>query len=843
MKKTLSLAIAAALLICTIGSNVIIAESASSKWSESLTEDGWMRVTNEGGATLGYHPETGIRVLVEDGFAFKDMAGNGELYPFMDWRLDAGLRAEDLAARLNLEQLSALMLSSAVAPAYNTAEEQIRWANELQADAEKSDPFSLPVNVITDSVLANLSNRPDGLALASTFDPSLAAEYADALSAQLRALGIHTYLGPTADLATEPRWYRVSKTFGEDPALAKDMVQAIVNSLQSSYDSNGIDTGWGAQSVSAVLMQWPGAGPSEGGRAASRWWGAFNVYPGGQFDTHTIPFVDGGLTLDGLTEKAAGVMSAYSIVWDEEGETLASSFNYDQNQLLRSYGFDGIIYADWGVQGELGHGSDVQYFSPHERILLAILAGTDAFVDLSGTANINYVHDAVTLGIELLEGNYEEPTGEIVIEGEKIELEYSEEDASSETKEGSADLRVVINPLETLLPVLSRAFSTNEALNAEEAMRARLEDSARRVLANAIRMGLFENPYIESSASLIALSSFDQASTSADAQEKAIIMLKNNGVIAENKFGSKPKVYVPMTLNIEDGDLGNEEPDWTVGTRVPVEELEKYFEVITDTAADYSENATPEDIIRAGADKIAEADFALVFMESPINALDSQNNGVQTSAFYPTIAPWDYHFINIGHIQYFPISMQYRTYRATNDNVRQPSLAGRSIWWFLVGVYGDDASHEDESRAYFGQRTSAINSYEYDLLLDVVDLVPDGVPVIVAMNADRGYVFSEIEEDVDAILIGFDVDYQSFLPIVFGSVEPSGLLPIQMPLNMTAVEGQSEDVPRDMDVYMDSMGNAYDFAFGLDWSGKIEDSRTEKYDAPALTSPEGLLNR
>jgi beta-glucosidase len=43
------------------------------------------------------------------------------------------------------------------------------------------------------------------------------------------------------------------------------------------------------------------------------------------------------------------------------------------------------------------------------------------------------------------------------------------------------------------------------------------------------------------------------------------------------------------------------------------------------------------------------------------------------------------------------------------------------------------------------------------------------------------------------------------------------------------VEKQYEDVPRDMDPYVDTEGNAYDFAFGLNWKGVIDDERVRKY--------------
>lgn len=853
MKKAVSLFLTAAVFLSVLGNTRAFAASADAKWSEEVTKDGWIHVVNEDGAELGYHPDSGMGLITEDGLAFKDMAGDGELYPYMDWRLDASKRAKDLASRLTLEELAGLMIHGKVAPSGKSAKDQILWSNKLQANAEKSNSFGIPVNVIAASEPSNTLDWADGLTLAATFDPDLAAERAAVISSEMRALGIHTYLGPMANLATEPRWYKVSDTFGEDPALARDLTKATANGFQSTFSDDGTDIGWGADSINAVLTDWPGAGPSEGGRAGNRWWGSFNVYPGGQFDSHLIPFVDGGLKLPGLTKTSAGVMNSNSIVWEagSETENLSSAFNYEQNQLLRSYGFDGVVFTNWDVNGALGYGSDVEFFAPHEKILLAILAGTDQFVDMTGTAEVDLVLQALKLGADLIEGNYEASGGGAT--GEMVEVEYGDENVGDQTGVISADVRVAPNPLDTLLPVLNSAFKITEDMDGEETLRARLEESAVRILKNSFSIGLFENPYLNSKESLAVVSNPDNVELAGATHGRSIVMLKNDGVISKDWAGDKPTVYVPMTLNLSEKSPNHTEgePHWTVGTKLPVEELEEYFNVITDsvadkltgvTAEDGTVYASPDDIIRASADDVAKADFILAFMEAPMNGLAEENNGVELSAWYPETSPWDYHFNNIKHIQYYPISMQYRSYRATNDNVRQPSIAGRSIWWFLSEVYGPQASFELESRAYFGQRSNVLNGHELDLLLDVVDAAPKDMPIITVMNAKRGYTFAEFEPDVDAIFIGFDVDYSAFLPLVLGKAEPSALLPIQMPVDMAVVEGNSEDVPRDMKCYVDSMGNAYDFAFGLNWSGVIEDERTEKYGADPLDEPASSPN-
>ena len=82
---------------------------------------------------------------------------------------------------------------------------------------------------------------------------------------------------------------------------------------------------------------------------------------------------------------------------------------------------------------------------------------------------------------------------------------------------------------------------------------------------------------------------------------------------------------------------------------------------------------------------------------------------------------------------------------------------------------------------------------------------------------------------MDAILVGFEIQNQAFLEIVAGKAEPQGLLPVQMPADMKTVEQQSEDLPFDMKCYKDADGNVYDYAYGLNWSGVINDWRVEKY--------------
>ena len=68
------------------------------KWTERQV-DSFMLVTQKGGPTLGYSPQSGVKILTEDGYAFKDLNRNDSLDAYEDWRLTAQERAADLAKR------------------------------------------------------------------------------------------------------------------------------------------------------------------------------------------------------------------------------------------------------------------------------------------------------------------------------------------------------------------------------------------------------------------------------------------------------------------------------------------------------------------------------------------------------------------------------------------------------------------------------------------------------------------------------------------------------------------------------------------------------------------------
>ncbi len=773
--------------------------SGTPKWSEEETADGWIEVTNEGGETLGYSPDSGVKLLQVDGFAFKDLNQNGVLDLYEDWRQDTEMRAANLASQMTLDEIAGLMvydgglgnnisgkldetqtaaLDNGVRGVQNggmtySAEDQAEWSNAMQAYAESGD-HGIPIMFCSDPRNSGwgigLSYYPDNLALAATFDPSLAQEAAEQLAKEYRALGIGTLLGPQTDIDSEPRWGRNIAAFGEDPALSRDMVNAAISGFQSTYDENGNDLGWGEDSINAMMKHFPGDGAAQSGREAHDATGSYNIYPGDSFATHLIPFIDGGLNLDSMTGSSSSTMMSYSIAWSEDeeyGELVGSAFSEYKIQLLRSYGYDGVVCTDWQVIDDNGKNWGVEDLTVAERVQKALEAGVDQF---GGGSMI----EEIRAGIQLLVDD------------------MGEEDAT-----------------------------------------ARIQDSARRLLRNYFNIGLFENPYLDVAESVATVFSMDDAGY--EMQEQTVVMLKNDGAISENTSEEKPTVYVPLVYTPATiGFVGQNY--YSADLPVSMDILEQYFNVVTDTISDTltgpaDEEGNPtlayEDVIRATPEQLAECDYALVFARTPKNT-----SGWSITGGYDMMTQ-----------SYVPISLQYGEYTADSDAVRQESIAGREVESVVQTPYGEQTVMEQENQSYYGNTALLDNSTDLDMILYAAENMPEDAKVIVAMNASgksrlAQMVVSEFESEVDAILYGFNIDNRSFLDIATGKVEPSALLPVQLPASMEAVESQLEDVPRDMECYVDAMGNTYDFGFGLNWSGVIQDERTEKYCVAPLTEPE-----
>lgn len=742
----------------------------------------FVTVQNEGGATLGYSPESGVKILVIDGLNFKDLNKNGQLDKYEDWRLPIDERAKDLASKMSIDQIAGLMLYSihqaipaadsgfgagtydgkpfslGEADAWDLTDQQkqflkednlrhvlittvdgsetaAKWNNTMQAYLEGLD-LGIPANNSSDPRHATstdaefnvgaggiMSLWPRELGLAATFDPELVRKFGEIASAEYRALGIGTALSPQIDLATEPRWYRFGMTFGEGTALVTDIARAYVDGFQTSEGDKEIAHGWGYKSVNTMVKHWPSGGPEEGGRDAHWAYGKFAVYPGNNFDEHLKPFTEGAFKLDGKTQMASAVMPYYTISYNQatDSTNYGNGFSkYIITDLLREkYGYDGVVCTDWLITGDEGDDPDT-------------FAGKPWGVEELSVAERHYM--VLKAGCDQFGGN---------------------------TKKE---------------PVLE-AYEMGVKEFGEAYMRERFEQSAIRLLKNIFRLGLFENPYLDPKESAAIVGNPDFMQVGYEAQLKSTVLLKNKGQVLPVK--DKKKVFIPkMYVSTKKNFFGF----WTEGVLdypVNLDIVKKYYDV----------TSVPN-----------EADFAIVFAGNP----QSENGGYSAADR------------EAGGNGYVPVSLQYIPYTATE--AREHSIAA-----------GDPVIDPTiTNRSYKGKIGRTNNASDLDALIRTREMMPDK-PVIAVIDVSNPMIFNEFETSMDAILIRFGGSVQSVMDIISGKYEPSGLLPVQMPANMETVEKQLEDVPFDMECHVDSEGNTYDFAFGLNWSGVIKDARTEKY--------------
>ncbi|RWY48577.1 glycoside hydrolase family 3 protein [Mucilaginibacter gilvus] len=566
--------------------------SAQTKYTESKNGD-VVTVTNSGGQKLGYSATSGVKVLTVDGLAFKDLNKNGKLDKYEDWRLPVDVRAKDLAGKMSVEQIAGLMLYSrhqmipsipvgpfagtyngkplaeSGANAWDLSDQQktflkndnvrhvlitsvqspevaAKWNNNAQALVE-SIGLGIPNNNSSDprhGTLATaefnagaggtISMWPGSLGMAATFDPSVTQNFGHIAAQEYRALGIATALSPQVDISTDPRWNRVSGTFGEDPQLAADMARAYIDGFQTSTGDKEIKNGWGFNSVNAMVKHWPGGGAGEGGRDAHYGFGKYAVYPGNNFQEHFIPFTQGAFKLNGKTSMAAAVMPYYTISWQQDTknhEAVANNYNkYIITDLLRNkYKYDGVVCTDWLVTGD-------------ETVINSFLSGKSWGMEKATIAERHY--KILMAGVDQFGGNND------------------------------------------MVPVIA-AYQMGVKEHGEAFMRARFEQSALRLLRGSFRTGLFENPYLDTETTKKTVGNADFMAAGYQAQLKSIVMLKNKANVLPLQTGKTvyvPKKFTPAGVNF----LGMKTPEKNEYP-VNMETVKKYFKVTENPEeADYA---------------------------------------------------------------------------------------------------------------------------------------------------------------------------------------------------------------------------------------------------------------
>lgn len=742
----------------------------------------FVTVFNTGGAALAYSSSSGIKILNIKGLAFKDLNRNGKLDTYEDWRLPAEARAKDLAGKMTAAQIGGLML-------YSRHQAIPSAAFGFGSSTYNGKPFDAAVmhpGDLSDGQKTFL--KDDNLRhilITKVKSPEVAAVWNNNVQAYAESLGlgipVNTSSDPrhTANVTSEfnagaggeislwPDGLAMAATF--DPAI----VQQFGNIAAREYRALGITTALSPQIDLGTEPRWY--------RVAY----TYGEHP--QLDADMAKaYIDGFQSSFGKDEisNGWGYKSVNAMVkhWPgggaEEGGR-DGHWAYGKFAVFPGNNLSAHLYpfteGAFKLNGKTGKAAAVM---PYYTITYGqdpsgknVGNGFSKYL-ITDLLRNKYMYDGVVCTDWLITAN-EGPSPEIFA-GKPWGMEkFSVDERHYQALMAGVDQFGGNNEL---APVMA-AYEKGVKEYGEAFMRKRFEASAIRLLKNIFRVGLFENPYLDPQESKTVAGNPAFMKAGYEAQLKSVILLKNKNAVlpvAKSKTVYVPKIYFP---SVKDwwGNMSAPAFDYPVDINL----VKKYYNVTDDPK---------------------KADFAIVFVTSPHSA-DGGYSSKDRKA---------------GGNGYVPVTLQYSAYTATE--AREQSLAA-----------GDPVVDPAvTNRSYKNKTTTASNTMDLRTILDTKEAMKDK-PVIVVVNASKPMLFGEFEKEAAGIVLHFGVSGQAALDIISGAVEPSGLLPLQMPATMATVEQQLEDVPFDMDPYKDSEGNLYDFGFGLNWKGRIADARTEKY--------------
>jgi len=205
--------------------------------------------------------------------------------------------------------------------------------NALQKIAVEESPSKIPLLFALDVIHGYRTIFPVPLAMASSWDPSVAERAQTVAAKEARAAGLHWTFGPMLDIARDARWGRIVEGAGEDPFLGAAMASAQVRGFQGAY--------LGAPDhVVACAKHFAGYGAADGGRDYDP------VYlPESQLRNVYFPPFEAAVK--------AGVGTFMSAYMDLNDVPASGNSFLLRNVLRDEWGFKGFVVSDAFAVGNL----------------------------------------------------------------------------------------------------------------------------------------------------------------------------------------------------------------------------------------------------------------------------------------------------------------------------------------------------------------------------------------------------------------------------------------------------------------------------------------------------------
>ena len=437
MKKKLSLTLAAAMMLSSLGS-VSYAESTAptARFTDYDQVNAAITVipATDTQAELGYLD--GVTPILEvDGLKFKDLNGNGQLDVYEDWRQELDARVKDLYDQMTLEEkaglfyhvntcgnpqgvdfadsrymfsnestvpdenatfesksmwyyINELKITSHLDNTNGTPAQQIVYHNAMQALAEDTR-LGIPVVISNDRQYNAWGGMIDTAhdAFGAANDLELSEKLWTAYSLESRAVGIHVVLHPYSQ--------ELGSWNGEDPEYAGNMTKAEVAAIQVEGGTEACMKHFIARGGDSSFQN-----ARSDAQTVDNWMTAWKI----ALESNPKWVMTNGY--------GTGLTNTVHVDYDKE------TMDYLRNTL----GYDGIIVSDWGDQGDSNSGGttvdgvEILSLSIPERYAYVINNGLDQIGAFAcdyesdghgGQANRSGINEALEQGLISEERCYE----------------------------------------------------------------------------------------------------------------------------------------------------------------------------------------------------------------------------------------------------------------------------------------------------------------------------------------------------------------------------------------------------------------------------------------------------
>ncbi|HUD36988.1 MAG TPA: glycoside hydrolase family 3 C-terminal domain-containing protein [Streptosporangiaceae bacterium] len=173
--------------------------------------------------------------------------------------------------------------------------------------------------------LTGVTQLPAGVALAATFDPSLARQYGQVIGSEEWGKGAAVNLGPTVNIDRDPRWGRSFETFTEDPYLNAALAVSEIEGVQGTGELSQV------KHFAVYNQETNRNTPADDAIISTR--ALHEIY---------LPAFEQAVT----KAKVASVMCAYSTI---NGHYACQNPYLEKTTLDQRWGFPGFVTSDYGA--------------------------------------------------------------------------------------------------------------------------------------------------------------------------------------------------------------------------------------------------------------------------------------------------------------------------------------------------------------------------------------------------------------------------------------------------------------------------------------------------------------